>query len=111
MNTNVCRTFAFLSINLNINYAQAMFAIFLKNIATGIIYSGNLISPLLARYNSVTHGRHSGTAILWDLNYGGKLSFDDRSAKTLCVFKRCISGKDLTASIKASCEGCVLCST
>ena len=44
--------------------------------------------------NSVKYGRHSLRYLgpkLW-----GKLSSDDRSAKILDVFQRCIRGKDLS---------------
>jgi len=44
--TDVCRTFVFLYIKLNMDYARLLFAIFLMNIPPGTIW-GNLIFSLL----------------------------------------------------------------
>ena len=55
------------------------------------------------RYNSVTYGRYSLRHLgpkLW-----AKLSSENRSAKTLYVFKRRIRGKDLTELIEIGCRG------
>ena len=70
---DVCRTFAFLCIKLNINYAQVIFAIFLRNIdlPEEIRLPQSIPTP---GFNSVTSGRHSLRYLgpkLW-----GKLSSD-----------------------------------
>ena len=91
--TDVCRTFVFLCIKLNINYAQ-------EHSSKYNLRQSDFSTP---RYNSVTYGRYSLRHLgpkLW-----AKLSSDDRSAKTLYVFKRRIRGKDLTELIEIGCRG------